>query len=66
MEIVQDQTDPDGGVVLDSSELLRLLEESAHAYMMLQEDARNLYSTIDEAGEILRDRTLGRRLGWRR
>ena len=66
LEIVREQyADHDSDVpVLGHDELLRLLEESAQAYFILRQEARDLVSAIDDAHELL-DTVLMRLLGWR-
>lgn len=67
LEIVRAQTDHDEqSPILGTDELLRLLEESAHAYAMLQGDTRLLYNKLADAWEYGSGRTFLRRLGWRR
>lgn len=67
LEIVRDQTDHDKqSPIIGSYELLRLLEESAHAYALLRDDTRLLYNKLADAWEYGSDRTFLRRLGWRR
>lgn len=66
LEIVLDQTDGDStSVIVDVCELLRLLEESAHAYLMLQGEAKSMWNAIADASDVACDKTLMRRVGIR-
>lgn len=59
LEIVAEQTDYESEFpVLDTHELLRLLEESAQAYSILRDDAREMWRALEQAGEITKDKRL--------
>ena len=59
LEIVADQTDyQDETEEIDRHELLRLLEESAQAYSILRDDAREMWRALEQAGEIVKDKRL--------
>jgi hypothetical protein len=53
LRIVETECDPTRlGPVMARHELLRLLEESARAYMILRAEARDLFYAIEEAAEM--------------
>ena len=59
LEIVEEQTDYESDFpAMDRHELLRLLEESARAYSMLRDDAREMWRALETAGEITKDKKL--------
>lgn len=59
LEIVAEQTDYESEFdEIDRHELLRLLEESAQAYSMLRDDAREMWRALEQAGEIVKDKKL--------
>ena len=61
LRMLEDHTNPDfkdESPLIPPDEMLRLLEESCHAYLRLRDEARTLWNAIDDANEVAKGCTV--------